>query len=170
MGILNLSIVTKTRRSHALEHATIQMLNRRHPKMRLAGRSTPYGFYIYGHVSSQEVKSAAVEALGQLRQGFNALAIHPRCGTNFVTAGTLVGLVSFLAMLPGNDRSRRQRLPLVLLLSTLTLLFAQPLALLVQTHVTTEANLESTSIVGIKSYRAGRVLVHKIQLDHQASI
>jgi hypothetical protein len=40
---------------------------------------------------------------------------------------------------------------------------------LVQTHVTTEANLENTSIVGIQSYRAGRVPVHKVQLDHQAS-
>jgi len=172
MGISDLSMhtcspITRMRRSHALEHATIQILDRRYPATRLAGRSTPCGFYIYGYVSAQDVHEAAAEALNQLQGGANYLAIHPRCGTNLVTAGTLVGLVTFLTMLPGSDRSRRERLPLVLLLSTLTLLFAQPLALFVQSHVTTEANLKNTAIASVKSYRAGRVPVHHVRLEHR---
>ena len=66
---------------------------------------------------------------------------HPRCGTNIVTAGTLVGLLSFLTMLPGDDRSRRQRLGLMIMLSTVALLLSQPLGRLVQERVTTDPNL-----------------------------
>jgi hypothetical protein len=96
MPVTKPGIIARTRRSHAMEHATIHLLNRRLATTQLAGFSTPYGFYVLGHVSTQDMQSAATEALARLKRGERQLAIHPRCGTNIVTAGTLVGLVTFL--------------------------------------------------------------------------
>jgi hypothetical protein len=133
---------------------------------RLAGWSAPGGFYVYGAVSTQAVRAAANEALIRLSSGERHLAVHPHCGTNLVTAGTLAGLLAFLSMLPGDEHSRRTRLPLVLLLSTLALMLAQPLGLVVQQHVTTEANPGETSIASIDSRRMGKTLVHKVEIAH----
>lgn len=163
----NPSIVQKIRRHHALEHATISILNRRLPHLRLAGWSAPNGFYIYGAVTAAQLQTAIAEAMARISRGERHLAVHPRCGTNVVTAGMLVGLVSFISMLPGDQRARRTRLPLVLLLSTLSLLLAQPLGLVVQQHVTTDANVNSISSVSIDSYQLGQVPVHRVQLEHR---
>lgn len=167
MGILDIPVIARTRRSHALEHATIQLLSSRRPTGALTGRSTPDGFYIYGAISTPEIQSAVEEALSRLRGGARHLAIHSRCGTNLVTAGLLAGLVSFLTMLPGSDRSRRERLPLVLLFVTLTLFLTQPLGPLVQQHVTTEADLSTTTIASITRFSMGRIPVHRVRLEHK---
>jgi hypothetical protein len=165
--MLNIPLIASTRRYHALEHATIQMLNLRFPVARLIGWSTPAGFYISGPVSAEDVRAAVTEAIVRLQRGESHLAIHPRCGTNLVTAGTLVGLVAFLTMLPGDLRSRRERLPLVLLLSTLATLFAQPLGLLVQQYVTTEAHLGRVLAVQIDTRQVGRMPVYHVQFGSQ---
>jgi hypothetical protein len=132
------------------------------------GWSTPYAFYVYGHVPTQVVRGVVTEALTRLRKGENYLAIHPRCGTNLVTAGLLVGLVAFLTMLPGDKRSRRERLPLVLLLSTLALMLAQPLGPVVQEYVTTETDLANAQVAEIERYVVGQTPVHRVRLDHGA--
>jgi hypothetical protein len=69
-------------------------------------------------------------------------------------------------MLPGDQRARRTRLPLVLLLSTVALLLAQPLGLAVQQHLTTEANVDSITSIAIDSYRVGQTPVHRVRLEH----
>jgi hypothetical protein len=163
----DLGIVARIRRHHALEHATIKILNRRLPHVRLTGWSAPRGFYVRGAITVPQLHAAVSEALARLSRGERHLAVHPHCGTNIVTAGMLVGLTSFLSMLPGDQRARRTRLPLVLLLSTLALLLAQPLGLAVQQHVTTEANLDSVTGVSIDSYQLGQTPIHRIQLEHQ---
>ena len=160
-------ILTKIRRHHALEHATIRILNRRFPTLRLAGWSAPGGFFVYGDVSTPDLQNAVAEALVRLSGGERELAIHPHCGTNLVTAGLLAGLFSFVTMLPGDQRARQARLPLVLLFSTLALMLAQPLGLVVQQHVTTEANLDSVSSVRIDSRPMGGTPVHRVRLTHK---
>jgi hypothetical protein len=156
--------VSQTRRNHALEHATIHLLNRRFPTLYLVGWSSPFAFYIYGHVPADAVRGAVQEGLARLRRGESHLAVHPRCGTNIVTAGALAGLVAFLAMLPGNDRDRRARLPLVVLLSTLALLFAQPLGTAVQQWVTTDARVVDGMEPRITYGQSGQTPVHRVEL------
>jgi hypothetical protein len=162
------SILSRIRRHHALEHATISILNRRFPHVQLAGLSAPGGFYVYGAVTAPQLRAAITEARTRMARGERQLAVHPHCGTNIVTAGLLVGLTSFLSMLPGDQRDRRSRLPLVLLLSTLALLIAQPLGLIVQKHVTTDANVESLTGVSIDSYQFRQTPVHRVRLEHQS--
>jgi len=161
---VSISLISRTRHHHALEHATIQILNRRYPNQRFMGWSTPGGFYLYGHAPTAAVRSAVANAVERLRNGEHHLAVHPRCGTNIVTAGTLVGVLSFLTMLPGDNRSRRGRLGLLIMLSTLTLILSQPLGRLVQEHLTTDPNLPPGAAAQITAGRAGDTPVHKVQL------
>ena len=167
MSILDLPFVARTRRHHALEHATIHILNLRFPSLRLTGWSTHQGFYLAGPLAASEVQAAVSEALLRLRQGESHLAIHPLCGTNLVTSGALAGLVAFVAMLPGDQRSRRERLPLVLLLTTLAMVIGQPLGLLMQEYVTTEADLAQSSIASIDSHPIGDMWLHHIRLRQE---
>lgn len=161
--------VSRARRNHALEHATMHLLNRRFPMLHLVAWSNPSSFYIYGDVPAEAVQSAVHEALARLRRGETHLAIHPHCGTNTVTAGLVVGLTTFLAMLPGDDRDRRTRLPLVLLLSTLALLVSQPLGLVVQQRITTDPHLLEGLEPRISYGQAGQTPVHRIELLHQGA-
>lgn len=161
------NFIARTRRNHALEHATIHLLNRRYPDKQIVGWSTPQGFYIYGDVSTSAVENAVREASSRLSRGESTLAIHPRCGTNLVTASTLVGLVAFATMLPGGNRSRRARLPLVLLASTLAMLLSQPIGLAVQEYVTTDAHQLGTPDIDIEPGVAGQVTVHKVRVTHR---
>lgn len=167
---MQIPFIARTRRNHALEHATIQILNRHFPTRRLTGWSTPSAFFVHGDLPTAAVQDAAREALTRLQGGERHLAIHPHCGTNIVTAGTLVGFISFLTMLPGSKHSRRERLPLVLLLSTLVLMLAQPLGPLVQEHVTTQTDLAGTQVARVDRLRAGQLPVHRIRLDYLATV
>jgi len=161
---VSIPLISRTRHHHALEHATIQILNHRYPNERFMGWSTPGGFYLYGYAPTAAVRSSVAQAVERLRRGDHYLAIHPRCGTNVVTAGTLVGVLSFLTMLPGDKRSRRGRLGLLIMLSTLTLLLSQPLGHFVQEHLTTDPNIPADATAQITVGQAGDTLVHKVQL------
>ena len=160
------SVLTRIRRHHALEHAAIRILNRRFPHLRFAGWSVPGGFYVYGEVTGSQLKSAVSEAMSRITAGEHHLAVHPHCGTNLVTAAILVGLTSFISMLPGDQRARRTRLPLVLLLSTVALLLAQPLGLVMQQHVTTEANVSSVSGISIEKLEFGATPLYRVRIEH----
>ena len=60
----------------------------------MAGHSTAAGFRLMGEIPTEAVQSAVEEALRRLQAGESKLAVHPNCGTNFVTAGTLSGLAA----------------------------------------------------------------------------
>src|SRR5512143_1398941 len=92
--LLELPGVDRTRRNHGLEHATITVLSQRIRGISLVGRSTPNGFHLYGEVSTEQVRDAVEEALRRMKAGEVGLAVHPNCGTNFVTAGIAAGLAA----------------------------------------------------------------------------
>src|SRR3990172_8390126 len=106
--------VGSVRRNHALEHATISiLLGRLGPGVRMVGRATRNGFYVYGDVPTDRLEEAAAEGLARLKRGEAGLAVSPLCGTNLAVAGLLAGGSSLLAL--GHNRSRLERLPNVLL-------------------------------------------------------
>lgn len=155
---------SQIRRNHGLEHATLHILARSHPRISLAGHSDPTGFWIIGKVSQEEVSSAVIVALQALRSGQRQLAVHPNCGTNLVTSGTLAGLAGALAMLgSGQKRSDRlSRIPLAITLATLALLIAQPVGLFLQARVTTSGDPGALEIVEIKTTPRGHTLAHRV--------
>lgn len=160
------AIVEAFRRNHALEHATMHVLAQRYPYVSLAGRATPKGFIIYGDLSSEAVASAAHEALQRLLAGERELAIHPRCGTNFVAAGVLAGLSS-LVVTWRQPRRLLNRLPRVVLAATAAVLMAQPLGVWLQERVTTSSGFEGARIRGVSRRQWGKVVSHHVEVWDQ---
>ncbi len=154
-------IIGSVRRNHALEHATISVLaNKMGRDVRLVGRATRNGFYLYGDMPADRVRESTIEALQRLQRGERHLAISPMCGTNLAVAGLLAGLSSLLAL---GNRSRVERIPNVLLASMSAVLVAQPLGRLAQKHLTTHPDLSDTELVAIRQGGRGPGRFHKVE-------
>jgi hypothetical protein len=149
--ILNTPTLSLIRRNHGLEHATLQVLARRHPGLPMAGHSTASGFRLIGNLQTSEVEEAVLEALSRLRAGEHRLAIHPNCGTNFVTAGTLAGVAAGLSMLNTGPRRRDvvERLALAASLATVAMMVGLPLGLRLQEGVTVSGDPGNLEVVQI---------------------
>ena len=181
--LLNLPPVSRVRRNHALEHATVQVLDERHRGLRLIGRASPGGFYIWGNLPTEKVLAAAQEGLRRLQAGQRHMAIHPNCGSNFVVAGVLAGLGAFLVAegqrgkadfsASGATKPRflerfmnwLNRLSLACTVATVGVILARPLGALFQAHVTTQADVGDLRIAGItQEIKVGSV-VHCIHTE-----
>src|SRR5215813_14099758 len=101
--VLDVPFVRRTRRNHGLEHATIHMLSAQVPGLRMVGRSDSGGFWLWGEVKTEDVEDCAQRALSRMKAGEHRLAIHPNCGTNFVTVA-LLGSVAVMLALIGSER------------------------------------------------------------------
>jgi hypothetical protein len=163
-NLLESDLLGRMRRNHGLEHATLHMLAKRYPRQSLAGHSSPTGFWIVGEVSTDDLRAAVSEALERLQNGERALAVHPNCGTNFVTTGVLAGLAGALAMFGAGKRARDklERLPLAMFSATLTLILTQPLGLKLQERVTTSGDPGDLRVVEIIPTKRGRLKAHRV--------
>ena len=162
--ILEIPPISRTRRNHGLEHATLHVLSRRFPDRTIAGHSDPKGFWILGNFTLEEIKDGVEEALQRLRNGEKRLAIHPNCGTNFVVSGVLAGLAAMVAMIGVGNRTRDkvERIPLAAVFATIALIISQPLALLFQEKVTTSGEPSGLQIVSITTVYQGKTKAHRI--------
>jgi hypothetical protein len=171
MGLLDLPIPRRTRRNHAIEHATIHILTARVPGASFAGRSDSGGFFLYGAVDSDQVHSAVTSALVRL-QTEPELAIHPYCGTNMVVGGIVAGLASLAAVatLPENRREAGlgQLLPRLMLAGTFAAVATTSLGPLMQQRVTTLPDSRGVRISGIERSGSGRHVMHRVQLTDDA--
>jgi hypothetical protein len=150
MNLLDAPLISETRRNHALEHATLNLLSGRFPDRPLAGHSNPTGFFLIGEVPTEYVRDAVTEALVRLQNGESYLAIHQGCGTNYIASGILAGVFAFLGMSgTRNNRERLERLPLVILLSSLAFMIGQPLGPALQNGITTQPEPGDLSIVEV---------------------
>ncbi len=162
---MKLPIISRIRRNHGLEHATIHVLVQRQPFQSLVGRSDWGGFSIYGQVETQQLEAAAREALARMQAGESQLAVHPRCGTLLATTGMLSGMAAFLALGVGGSRARFRwaYLPEALLAATAAAIVAQPLGLLLQQYVTTSSDVGRLQIVRVYKQRGGSVPIHRVE-------
>jgi hypothetical protein len=162
--LLNWGPVSSVRRNHALEHATINLLSKKMPGTSLAGYSDWRGFWIFGDVDTEELQITIDEALARLHQGESNLAIHANCGTNFVTAGFLVGTAAWLGMIGSGSGFRRKldRWPLVISLVTTTLILSQPLGPIVQARLTTESKPGRLQVTQIMRYQRNGMPAHRV--------
>ncbi len=164
-NLLDLNPLSHIRRNHALEHATLSILAKKNPKLSLVGNSDVRGFWVFGEVSTEELQQAVDEAAARLKHGERNLAIHPYCGTNFVTAGVVAGGAAWLGMLGSSDGLRRKldRLPVVVSLVTLGLVLAQPLGPLMQARVTTDAEIGDLRVYEITEFKRHDVPMHRVK-------
>jgi hypothetical protein len=157
-------IISRIRRNHGLEHATLHILSQRYPKQSLAGHSDTGGFWVIGDVSIEDVYEAVEEARSRLKNGEKHLAVHRNCGTNFVTSGVMAGLAAAAAMLGVGTRVRDklERLPVAMFLATIALIFSQPVGFFLQERVTTSADPGNMQVVEIVVSRKGRMKAHRV--------
>jgi hypothetical protein len=99
-----------------------------------------------------------------MKAGEKSLALHPNCGTNFATAGTMAGLAGAAAMFGVGPRKRDKldRLALAATLATLALIVAQPAGIFMQRYLTTSGEPGSLEVVEITSTQRGRLKAHRI--------
>jgi hypothetical protein len=166
---MNLSLIHRVRRNHALEHATLNLLGKQHPGAQAMGISGPRGFTIYTSLTAEEIVPAAMEALRRLKAGDGALRVHRNCGTNMVVTATL----TTLATLVGIRRTKQsfgkhlERFPHLILLNVLALLMAPTLAEWVQGTFTTDPNVANVEIASVfTDYYRGlqRIRIHTRQV------
>lgn len=153
------TIVDATRRNHALEHGTVTlMLGRSATPLRLVGRATGDGFFIYGRVPTALLEGCARDALARLQRGEASLALTPLCGTNIAVGAILTGVASMLAM---GERRRWENLPNVVIAAMVSVSATQPLGRWVQQRLTTRPDLEGVRIVGVRRGLGG--WLHKVE-------
>ena len=157
--------ISRVRRNHALEHATLQIMARKRPTLMAAGYSDTNGFWVLGQVSTEELEEAVKEATARLRAGERQLAIHPNCGTNFVAAGAVAGSLAWLGMLghPGGFRRNLERLPLLVTLVTVGIIVAQPLGPILQSRFTVNADIGELKVVEIARLQRPDVMTHRVR-------
>jgi hypothetical protein len=163
-GFLDSPLISRVRRNHGLEHATLHILAERHPGLPMAGHSDWRGFWIVGDLETADLSSAVDEALRRMNNGESQLAVHPFCGTNMVTAGVLAGGAAALAMFGAGRRlqDKLERLPLAMSLATLALIAAQPVGMALQQQVTTSGRPGNLQVISILPKAGGRVKTHRI--------
>lgn len=162
-SLLDFFPISRTRRNHGLEHATMQVLNKKFPDRSLGGMSSPQGFTIVGEITAEDVADAAIEALKRLRAGEAELALHPNCGTNFAVPGAFAGLAAWLATLGSGKSLRRklERLPLAIVMATAALVLTQPLGPKFQKQFTTSGDPQGLELERVETtIRAGVKLHH----------
>ena len=160
-----LSFISRTRRNHGLEHATLNLLARSHPGTAFAGHSDGSGFWILGNISSEELTKTIETALTKLKAGQSNLAIHKNCGTNLLVSGFAAGLAGTAGLIGvGNKpRDKFERLPLVTLLSVLALILARPLGPIIQREITVSADPGDLKIIGITRFAMNGLPAHRIR-------
>lgn len=137
----------RRRRNHALEHATVHVLEERAGRsLRIGGFAEPDGFFLQGVTDPDTILQAAHEGLRRLQAGEHKLALHPRCGTTLVAAQGLAAL-TFLAFLLVSPRFIFVGIGAALLLS---IWLARPLSLFLQRTLTTSTDVKGLSIETIE--------------------
>lgn len=159
------SFISRTRRNHGLEHATLNLLARYHPGKPFAGHSDGNGFWIFGDISSEDLVQIIEDALMRLRSGHSNLAIHKNCGTNLLVSGFVAGLAGAAGLIGVGKRTRDrlERIPLITLLSVIALLLARPLGPILQREVTVNPDPGNLRITQITRHSLNGVPAHRIR-------
>ena len=126
---LNQDLPNRVRNNHALEHATLHVLQEKGITGRFGGISDAGGFWIYGEIATETLLLAAQEALKRLADGESALAVHPNCGTNLAVGSLAAGGLAWIGMrgTKGNTGRRLARLPIAVLMGIIGYQMAKPL-------------------------------------------
>jgi hypothetical protein len=153
--------VSRIRRNHGLEHATIHMLSEKHKNFSAQGNSDHRGFHlnIYGDIAEDDVIEAVEEAYRRMKGGEHHLAVHPNCGTVLLTTATMTTLAAQTVFSLEQKRQRRavsdlsvlaNALPSAVLAAVLALIISRPLGVRLQAQFTTEGDLGDMQIVRIR--------------------
>lgn len=159
-----LPIANTTRRNHALEHATMQVLAAKYPGVKMAGMSGPTGFVLFADLPTEIVTDGVLEAQRRLADGEVELAIHPNCGTNLVTSSLLAGAAAYLTMW-GSSGKRKPGLSNYLLAAAVAVpifIASRPVGPRMQRLFTTDPDLAGRQVRLVESRKTRNGFIHTI--------
>ena len=139
-------LLSRVRRNHGLEHATIHVLSEKHKNFSAQGNSDQRGFAlnVYGDISEEDVATAVNEAYTRLKGGEHQLAVHPNCGTVLLTTATLATLAVQAVFTVEQKRQRRpstdlpvlaNALPAAVLAAVVALIISRPIGVQLQAQL-----------------------------------
>lgn len=169
-SLLDHPTLSRIRRNHGLEHATIHVLSQRKPGRSLSGHSNPTGFWILGEVETEELTEAVLEALKRMRAGEHHLAVHPHCGTNLVTNGVFAGVFASMAWIGFGKKEEGfgsivDRLSISVLLAVLGLFLAMPMGYRIQQRFTTSGKPGNLRVNHVVRSVRGNMTAHRVSTD-----
>ncbi len=155
------TLIDRTRRNHALEHASINVLSENHKGFSAQGNSSPGGFNlnIFGDISDENVYDAVEDAFRRLKAGESRLGLHPTCGTVLLTTAALAAVTAQASFALELKRQRRSKLgltgvlaalPLATLAVMISLIAAKPLGMAIQKSYTVDTDLRELRIKSIQ--------------------
>jgi S-ribosylhomocysteine lyase LuxS involved in autoinducer biosynthesis len=154
-------IISRVRRNHGLEHATIHMLSEKHTGFSAQGHSDHRGFHlnVYGDIKEADVVGAVEEAYKRMKAGQHQLAVHPNCGTVLLTTATMATLAAQAGLGLEQKRQRSDKMNLSVLMNGLptavlavivALIVSKPVGVYLQAQYTTEGDLGQMKIKSIR--------------------
>ncbi len=154
-------LISRVRRNHGLEHATIHMLSAKHKGFSAQGNSDHRGFHlnIFGDITEQDVIDAVEEAHRRMKGGEHELAVHPNCGTVLLTTATMATLAAQASLGLEQKRQRSDKmswgvlangLPSAIMAVVVALIVSRPLGIHLQAKYTTEGDLGDMQIKSIR--------------------
>ena len=168
--ILNQQVPARVRNNHALEHATLHVLQGMGVSTSLGGISDAGGFWIFGDIDTETLAEAAQAALQRLANGESELAVHPNCGTNLAIGALSAGGMAWLSMLGTKGRVGRRirRLPVAVLMGLIGYQVAKPLGPKVQEQITTNADVSGLKVVDVVRHDAAGYSIHRVSTQMDA--
>jgi len=159
------SLISRMRRNHGLEHATLNLLAKTHPRKPFAGHSDTGGFWILGEIPTDELNQTITNALDKLRSGQSNLAIHQNCGTNLLVSGFASGLAGAAGLIGVGKRPRDkfERIPVITLLSVLALIVSRPLGPIIQKNLTTSGTPGDLKVISITKQSLNGISAHRVK-------
>lgn len=154
-------LISRVRRNHGLEHATIHVLSEKHKNFSAQGNSNHRGFSlnIFGDISTDDVADAVEEAFTRMKKGEHHLAVHPNCGTVLITTATLAAVTAQATFAFEQRRQKRAKMSLPFLLNALptavltvvvALIISRPIGVHLQAKYTVEGNLKDMELVSVR--------------------
>ncbi len=154
-------LISRIRRNHGLEHATIHMLSEKHKNFSAQGNSNHKGFSlnIYGDISEDDVANAVEEAFRRMKKGEHHLAVHPNCGTVLLTTAAMATVTAqaTFALEQRRQKEAKMKLPIVLnalptavLAVVVALIVSKPIGVQLQAKYTVEGDLQGMELVSVR--------------------
>jgi hypothetical protein len=154
-------LISRVRRNHGLEHATIHVLSEKHKNFSAQGNSNHKGFIlnIYGDISENAVADAVEEAFSRMKKGEHHLAVHPNCGTVLLTTATMAALTAQATFAIEQHRQKQPNMNLSVLLNALptavlavvfSLIISKPIGVHLQAQYTVEGDLREMQLHSVR--------------------
>lgn len=153
-------ILSRIRRNHGLEHATIHVMSEKFKNFSAQGNSDHKGFNlnIYGEISEEQVFDSVEEAYKRMKDGEHHLAVHPNCGTVLLTTAMMTTMAAQSAFSIEQKRKKStltpslffNTLPTAILMVVLTLIISRPIGVQLQAKYTVEGDLKDMQLLRMR--------------------